>query len=103
VDGEAIAAIPLQAVEVDVCEELTVSWLVEIQGTTNAEEVPAEVHACATGVEIHVLLWWGVSVSEAGSCSVAVSSGTKDGVEIKVERAAAVLWATGAGLGARGR
>ena len=57
-DSKAIATVTLESFKANIDKELTVRWLVEIQGTTKTGEVFVKVHASAFGIEIHELLWF---------------------------------------------
>ena len=83
-DGDSIAAVALSVVEGGVHKELTVGWLVEVEGTANAEEVPVEGRASADSIEVDVLLLWEERVfgsSRGRACS------SKDGAKVETEMA----------------
>ena len=85
VDDEAISAVSLKIVKVDINQGFTMVWLIEIECTLDSGVIPIKVNTSASGIKINVCSFWNVIIVIVAWLGELITGCAKDSTKIEIK------------------
>ena len=85
VDNEAISAVSLKIVKVDINQGFSMVWLIEIECTLNSGVIPIKVNTGASGIKINICGFWDIIIVIVAWLGELITGCSKDSAKIEIK------------------